>query len=103
MHLTFDEVVTLSRNRIVAGLIQQAIVADGIAKATCAARARRQIYAQRNAALSRLIALKVAKVDNTVPDRRLISLLLPGRPMHCLRVPLDVLTPDAQRERAHAF
>jgi hypothetical protein len=91
---TFDEILLSARADVRRALEQRAVRTNRLAKLTCSAPGRRRLYAQKHAAISRLLALSVVSVDHMDLIAGNLGITLDdGRRLH---VPIAGLSQEAR-------
>src|SRR5688572_5479367 len=93
--MPFSEIVSSSRRASVSALVTRASLFNRLAKAAASPCARRRFYAEKTAAVSRLIVLGAVVMEEVLPARGLLTVGLPnGRYLH---VPIDHLQHQAKQ------
>lgn len=93
--MPFADVLQSARVEAVQSLSTRASLFNRLAKATENPSSRRRFYQMKSIAISRLIALGAAEVEELFPRQGMLTVALPnGRCLHC---PVDQLRPDARR------
>ena len=91
--MSFKTVLRNSRGVAIDGLLRRAALANRLAKAARNAAMRRACYAQKSAAISRLISLGAGHVEEESLAQGLVTVRFSnGRRQH---VPIDQLPPEA--------
>lgn len=99
--MTFIEILNSSREELIGALMRRAALSNRLAKAAPTAAGRRRFYAQKSAALSRLVLLGAGRVDEVLLARGLVTVALGnGRRMH---LPIRQLPIEVRRHLAAVF
>lgn len=93
--MTFVDILRSTRDNAVTALATRAALSNRLAKASESASSRRRLYGVKSAAISRLLALHAAEIEEVLTTRGLITVALPtGRRLHC---PIKQLQPEARQ------
>ncbi len=93
--MTFAEILQTSRPTVISALLARTAILNRMVKTMSRADDRRRIYAQKVAAISRLIVLGGGRVEELLLERGLVTVFLAnGRRQH---VPIRRLSSEAKQ------